>query len=88
MIPYLAGLLDIMMNDSVISGDWKKVIVVPTYKGGDRPVTGNYRLVSLTSEVCKQMEHVIAGYLRQVWEINGWLYEGKHGFRLGYSCES
>ena len=34
------------------------------------------------------MEHVIAGYLRQVWEINGWLYEGQHGFRSGYSCES
>jgi retron-type reverse transcriptase len=34
------------------------------------------------------MEHIIAGYLRQVWEISGWLYEGQHGFRRGYSCES
>jgi hypothetical protein len=34
------------------------------------------------------MEYVIAGYLRQVWEMNGWLYEVKHGFKLGYSCES
>jgi hypothetical protein len=33
------------------------------------------------------MEHVIAGCLRQVWEINGWLYEGAPGFRPGYSCE-
>jgi hypothetical protein len=33
------------------------------------------------------MEHVIAAYLRQVWEKNNWLYEGQHGFRLGYSCE-
>jgi hypothetical protein len=23
-----------------------------------------------------------------VWEGNDWLYEGQHGFRLGYSCES
>jgi len=38
--------------------------------------------------VCKQMEHIIAGYLRQVWEMNGWLYEGQHGFRPGYSCKS
>jgi hypothetical protein len=30
------------------------------------------------------MEHVIAGYLRQVWDMSGWLYEGQHG----YSCES
>ena len=34
------------------------------------------------------MEHVIAGYLRQVWEMSGWLYEDQHGFRPGYSCES
>jgi len=26
--------------------------------------------------------------LRQVWHNNNWLYEGKHGFRPGYSCES
>ena len=34
------------------------------------------------------MEQVIAGYLRHVWEMSGWLYEGQHGFRPGYSCES
>jgi hypothetical protein len=34
------------------------------------------------------MEHVVASYLRQVWDKNGWLYEGQHGFRSGYSCES
>jgi hypothetical protein len=67
--------------------NWKKAIVVPIYKGGDRSVVGNYRPVSLTSVVCKQMEHVIAGYVRQVWEMSEWLYEGQHGFRPGYSCE-
>jgi len=34
------------------------------------------------------MEHAIAGYLRQLWDKNHWLYEGQHGFRPGYSCES
>jgi len=34
------------------------------------------------------MEHVIAGYLIEIWEMSGWLYEGQHGFRPGYSCES
>jgi hypothetical protein len=34
------------------------------------------------------MEHIAASYLRQVWDKNKWLYEGLHGFRLGYSCES
>ena len=30
----------------------------------------------------------IASYLMQVWDKNDWLYEGQHGFRPGYSCES
>jgi len=34
------------------------------------------------------MEHVIASYLRQVWDKNDWLYEGQRGCRPGYSCES
>ena len=57
-------------------------------RAGDRLLVSNYRQVSLTSVVCKQMDHSIASYLRQVWEINDWLYEGQHGFRPGYSCES
>ena len=62
--------------------------MVPIYKGGDQSVAGNYRPVSLTPMVCKQMEHIIAGYLRQLREMSGWLYVGQHGFRPGYSCES
>jgi hypothetical protein len=76
------------MNNNVIPGDWKKATVVPIYKGGERSAVGNYRPVSLTSVACKQMKYVIAGYLKQVWEMSGWLYEGQHGFRPGYSCES
>jgi hypothetical protein len=34
------------------------------------------------------MEHVIASYLRHVWDKDDWLYEGQHGFRPGYSCGS
>ena len=62
--------------------------MVPIYIGGVRSAVGSYKPVSLTSVVCKEMEHVTAGYLRQVWEMSGWLYEGQHGFRPGYSCEN
>jgi hypothetical protein len=37
MIPYLARMLDITMNNNAIPGDWKKAIVVPfTKEGTDR----------------------------------------------------
>jgi len=88
MIPYLARLLDITMINGTLPADWKGAIVFPIHKGVDRSLITNYRPVSLTSVVCKQIEHVIASYLRQVWDKNKWLYEGQHGFRPGYSCES
>jgi len=40
--------------------------IFPIYKGGDRSALTNYRHISLTSVVCKQLEHVIAEYLWQV----------------------
>jgi len=88
MIPYLARLLDITVNNSTLPRDWKRAVVVPIHKGDDRSSARNYRPVSLTSLVCKSMEHVITGYIRQVWDDRDWLYEGQHGFRTGYSCKS
>ena len=60
-----------------------KAIVVPIYKGGDLSAVANCRPICLISVVCKQVEHVIAGYLRHVWDKNDWLYEGQRGFRPG-----
>jgi hypothetical protein len=34
------------------------------------------------------MEYAIASYLRQVWDMKDWLYEGQHVFRPGYWCGS
>ena len=62
MIPLL---LDITINVTIPS-DWNRATVVPIYKAGDRSVVTKYRPVSLTSAVCKQTEHVITAYLRQV----------------------
>ena len=33
MIPYLARLVDIMMNNTAYPGDWIKIIVLPFTKG-------------------------------------------------------
>jgi hypothetical protein len=51
MTPYLARLLEISLYNATIPSDWKNAIT-------------NYRPISLTSVVCKQLEHIIAGYLR------------------------
>jgi hypothetical protein len=78
----------VTVNNADIPSDWEKATVVPIYKGGDRSLISSYGPVSLTSVVCKQMEHTIASYLRKIWDKNDWLFDGQHGFRPGYSCES
>jgi len=65
MIPFLARFLDIRLKNNATPNDGKIAIIAPIYKGGDRSVVGNYRPVSITSVVCKQMEHVIGGYLEK-----------------------
>jgi len=82
-IPYLAPLLDITINTATLPCDWKRATIFPIHKG-DSPIVTNYGPVSLTAIICKQIEHVITSYLRQVWDKNDWLYEGQHGFRPGY----
>jgi len=88
MILFLAQLLDITVNNGTLSKDCKKAVAVSIHKGGNRSSAKNYMPISLTSVVCKSMEHVIAECLQQMWEDSDWLYEGQHGFRKGFSCES
>jgi hypothetical protein len=33
------------------------------------------------------MEHVIALYLREIWDKKDWIFQGQHGFRLEFACE-
>lgn len=60
--------------------------MVPIYKVGDRSLETNYRPVSYTSVICKKIEHVLAGYLKQVWDTNKLLNESQQRFRPEYMC--
>lgn len=43
-------------KESRISNDWKKAIIIPNYKGGDKEEQLNYRAMSLKSAVAKFCE--------------------------------
>jgi len=88
MTPYIARLLEISLNNAANPKDWKIATVFYIYKGDYRSAISNYRTINLTSLVCMKLKHVTAGYLTQIWNRKDWLYEGQHGFRPGYSCES
>jgi len=88
MITYLERLLDITVTDVTNPSDWKRATVFPIYNGRNRSVDTNCRPVSLNSVVCKQVELVIAGNLRQVWDTNEWLYESNMDFDRDASAKA
>ena len=58
----------------------------PLFKKGCRSDVGNYRPVSLTSQVCKVMEGIIGDQLMKFLESRNLLCSTQHGFRQGRSC--
>ena len=50
--------------------------------------TENYRPVSLTSVVCKILEHIIHRHIMNHCDQHNLLSSHQHGFRQKHSCES
>ena len=63
---------------------WMCANVTHIHKKGDKIITGNYRRVSLTSQVCKLCEKLVRDKL--VTFIERILASEQHGFRRGRSC--
>ena len=58
--PCLTMLFQASLNQGTIPNDWKKAFVTPIFKKGDRSSPANYQPISLTSAVCKILEHIIS----------------------------
>ena len=63
----IAPLFTHLFQQSLDSGDvpraWKQALITPVFKKGDRSDPKNYHPVSLTSIVCKTMEHVLTSQI-------------------------
>ena len=57
--PMLTHLFQQSLRDMSIPAVWKQAHVTPVYKKGDRLNPKKYLPVSLTSLICKTMEHVL-----------------------------
>lgn len=80
----LSGPLSSVMNNILETGSfpdiWKKAVVVPIYKGGNRQLPENYRPISLTSTLCKCMEKVIVRELTPFFLDTHVIPPEQHGF--------
>jgi len=74
------------LSDGECPDDWRTANVTPIHKKGDRTEPGNYRPVSLTSQVCKILETVVREKIVKHMKDNGLFSNSQHGFREGRSC--
>ena len=47
------------LETGVVPDDWKAANVTPIFKKGSKNEIGNYRPVTLTSQICKLLEMII-----------------------------
>ena len=84
----IAGPLCILFNKSVLERalpqEWKDGHVTPIFKKGSKSDRANYRPVTLTSIVCKVMEHFVREAVLN--HMRKHLVECQHGFIGGRSC--
>ena len=85
-------MLTCLFNQSLATGevpqDWKKAYVIPIYKKGSKSDPRNYIPVSLTSIVCKTMEHILSSQIMHHIESQGIISETQFGSRQKHSCET
>lgn len=77
---YLTIIFTVSLETGVLPHGWKTANVVPIHKSGRKNLVVNYRPISLTSESCKVMEHVICtslmSHLAQInffYSTSAWL---------------
>ena len=73
-------------NRGVIPSCLKRQFITPIFKKGSRSEVGNYRPVSLTSNIIKCFERVVRAGLITHFETSGILNDSQHGFRRNRSC--
>ncbi|XP_072021445.1 uncharacterized protein [Amphiura filiformis] len=88
----LAPLLSALFNQSISTGelpdDWTTANVSPVFKKGSKSDASNYRPISLTSVVCKCLEHVIHRHIMYHLERHNILNDCQHGFRRRRGCDT
>lgn len=81
-----------LFQQAIVTGenpnDWKEANIVPIFKKGDRTLPINYRPVSLTSILCKTLEHIMASNIMDHLDECNILVDIQHAFRQSRSCET
>lgn len=84
----LSVIYNLSLQESCVPVDWKNALVVPIHKGGTRSDPASYRPISLTSQLSKILESIIADAVCDYYTLTNFLNLQQHGFRRLHSCQS
>lgn len=84
----ITDLFQLSLNSGKLPNIWKKSIILPFYKKGDRNLLTNYRPISLTCSSCRILEKIIANQLYKFLTNNSLISPNQFGFMAKRSTTS
>ncbi len=85
----LSMLFQKSLDNGALPQDWKMANIIPIYKRkGSKKDAGNYRPVSLTSQVVKTMERIVRKSLAEFARRKNIISKHQYGFQAGKSSGS
>ena len=88
IIELLTLLFNNSLNQGMVPQEWKKALVTPIQKKGNKKLASNYRPVSLASITCKMMEKIMYSFIIDHIYANNYFSNFQHGFMKGRSTTS
>ena len=77
----LVRVFNLSLKEGVVPFEWKEANIIPLFKKGSRNKSENYRLVSLTSVICKLLERLIKDHIMVDFLFrHKLLNQSQHGF--------
>ena len=79
--PMLTHIFQQSLDSGIVPIQWKHVYVSPVFKKGSKSDPKNYWPISLTSVVCKSMEHIIVSQIMKHLKEHNILSDSQFRFR-------
>lgn len=76
----ICDLFNFSLKHGLVPDLWRQAIITPIHKKGPKNTAANYRPISLTSVLCRVLEHIIHDHLTAHLINNNLISDAQHGF--------
>lgn len=87
LVPPITHIFNRSIATGIFPEAFKKAVVHPIYKGGNRDSMNNYRPISVLSSISKVFEKLVNRRLTQFLDKNNLIAQNQYGFKKGVSAE-